>query len=205
VSVIENGVDVEHFAPSGVTPEPRSLVFTGNMGYEPNVDAVVWFVEHCLPRIREAVPEVKLAIAGARPSRAVQELAREPGVQVTGFVESMPATLNAAEIAVAPLRSASGIQNKILEAMACGLPVVTTTTGLGAIDARDGEHLLVADGEEAHAAAVIRLLGDADLRARLGAAAREQVVARYSWARGAERVEEIYERVLSDRRSSRRP
>src|SRR5207244_12848423 len=142
-SVIENGVDTEAFVPRLDARRANTLVFSGNMGYEPNVDAAVWFVEHCLPRIRAAVPDVRLTIAGSRPARAVRQLSRVPGVYVSGFVESMPDVLNESSVAVVPLRSGSGLQDKILEAMACALPIVTTTPALGSIKATSGEELLV--------------------------------------------------------------
>lgn len=203
VSVIENGVDAEAFAPQTATRAANALVLSGNMGYEPNVDAARWFAREVLPAVRAHVPEATLTIAGARPARSVRELGALPGVTVSGDVDSMPAALNAASVAVVPLRSGSGIQNKVLEAMSCGLPVVTTPVGLGAIEARDGEELLVADGAAPFAEAVVRLLRDPTLRDELGRRARARILARYSWERGAERVEEIWEQVLREPSASR--
>jgi glycosyltransferase involved in cell wall biosynthesis len=198
VTVIENGVDTDVFFPVPERRRANALVFSGNMGYEPNVDAAVWLVERCLPLVRARIPDVSLDIVGARPARAVRRLASR-GATVTGPVDSMPAALNEASVAVVPLRSGSGIQNKILEAMACGLPVVTTSVGLGTIDATPGVELLVADGEAEFAEAIVRLLRDPTLRAELGRRARERVVAGYSWDRGAELVEQIYRDVVDKR------
>ena len=199
ISVVPNGVDADAFAPRPELRRRASLVFSGNMSYEPNVHAVTWFVERCWARVRAAVPHASFTIAGSRPARAVRELEREPGVHVTGFVDSMPDALNAASLAVAPLRSGTGIQNKILEAMACGLPVVTTPLGLGDIAARDGFDVAVADAEDEFAAAVIRLLRDADAAAEMGARAREFVVRRHSWEHAADEVDAIYDAVTESR------
>lgn len=205
VTVVENGVDTELFAPDPARRRADAIVFSGNMGYEPNVDAARWFVAECFGRIRAQVPTATLSIVGARPTRAVRELADRPGVAVTGFVDSMPAALNEATVAVAPLRSGSGIQNKILEAMACGLSIVATPTAVGAIDAHHGRDIVVAEGAESFADAVVRVLRDASLREALARNARTRVVESYSWARGAERVEEIWNAAVSGRSSSPSP
>jgi sugar transferase (PEP-CTERM/EpsH1 system associated) len=195
VNVIPNGVDTDAFTPRPDAREPNTIVFHGNMSYEPNVHGATWFVREVLPRIRAREPRVKVLIAGSKPSRAVLALAGEPSVEVTGFVESMPGTLARAAVAVAPLRSGSGIQNKILEAFAMGLPVVTTPTGIGGIAARADEHALVAADAEAFADAVVRLMQEPDLAERLGTAGRALVLARYSWERAADDVDAIYRRV----------
>ena len=119
VEVIPNGVDADEFAPRPELREPATIVFSGNMSYEPNVHAVQWFVDESLPRVRSAVPGAMLRIVGSNPSRAVHELAQRDGVEVTGYVDSMADALNRAAVAVAPMVSGSGIQNKILEALAC--------------------------------------------------------------------------------------
>ena len=199
VTVLPNGVDTDEFAPQPERGRSETLVFSGNMHYEPNIHSVTWFAERCLPRIRAAVPNATLVVAGADPHPAVAALAGKPGVRVTGFVPSMPDALNEAAVAVAPMRSGSGIQNKVLEAMACGLPVVASSLALGGIGARAGEQIVVADDAEETAAAVVALLRDRERAESIGERARDYVVREHSWERAGEEVEEIYERVLARR------
>src|ERR687888_612979 len=125
-TAVANGVDTEIFAPDPALREPDTIVFSGIMSYPPNVAAARWFAEHCFPAVREAIPDARLLLAGSSPPADLLQLGRRDGVTVTGYVESMPATLNRASVAVAPMLSGAGMQNKVLEAMACGLAVVTT-------------------------------------------------------------------------------
>ena len=200
-AAIGNGVETEAFAPDPRLREPDTIVFSGIMSYPPNVHAARWFAEHCFPAVRAAVPGARLLLAGASPPAELRELDGRDGITVTGFVESMPATLNRASVAVAPMLSGAGMQNKVLEAMACGLAVVTTPLGLGSIRAEPGHDLVVAEGAEAFAAAVVELLGDPDRTRELGERARACVIERHSWEQAASDVEAIYERILARRPS----
>jgi sugar transferase (PEP-CTERM/EpsH1 system associated) len=191
VRCIANGVNLDFFHPTGATKAPDSLVFTGVMDYLPNVDAVVWFCRDVLPRVRAEVPGVTFTICGASPDRRVRALAGIPGVTVTGSVPAVRPYLDRAEVAVVPLRIARGIQNKLLEAMASGLPVVATPAAVGGIQARDGRDLFVADAPDRFAAAVVGLLRDAQLRAETGSAARAAVEANYRWERSLARLDEV--------------
>ena len=195
VTVVENGVDTDVFSPIEDVVRPKHIVFSGRMGYGPNAEAAQWFVRECLPTIRTHVPEATLSIVGADPPRSVQRLAKQSGVTVTGFVDSIARAVNEASVVVVPLQSGSGIQNKILEAMACARPIVTTTIGRGAIQAADGRELLVADGRAAFADAVIALLEDRPRAEALGLRARAYVVENHSWERAGDLVERIYERL----------
>jgi sugar transferase (PEP-CTERM/EpsH1 system associated) len=197
VDVVPNGVDATVFAPDLESRTSGMIVFSGTMSYPPNVRAATWFADNCFPLIRERVPDAQFVIAGASPGREVKELGSRRGIVVTGFVPSMASTLNAASIAVAPMLSGAGIQNKILEAMACGLPVVTTTIGLGGITAAVGSELLVADTDADIAAAVVSLAQDR-LRAReVGDAARARVLQSYTWEESAAAVERVYRRITA--------
>jgi polysaccharide biosynthesis protein PslH len=192
VSVVENGVDTEEFAPSPERDAQPTVAFTGNMGYGPNVDGAVWFAAQCVPRIRDAVPAARFLIVGDRPARRVQALGEQAGITVTGRVPSLAEILSRAHVAVVPLLSGSGIQNKVLEAMACGVPVVTTRIGLGGLRARPGVHLLVEDDPGAFANAVVRLLHSEEEANALARAGRAFVLEEHSWEHAADAVDAIY-------------
>jgi sugar transferase (PEP-CTERM/EpsH1 system associated) len=179
--VLRNGVDLERFRPAPERAEPGHLVFVGVMDYLPNVDGCVWFVESILPLVRERHPDARFTIVGSKPTPDVQALARHPGVTVTGFVDEPRDHLERAAVSVAPLRIARGIQNKVLEAMAMGLPTVGTTSATQGVEGTSGEHFLVADDERAFAAAVGELLDDPAGARRLGDRARAFVEERYDW------------------------
>jgi polysaccharide biosynthesis protein PslH len=199
VTVVENGVDTETFAPAASLPDEPTIAFTGNMGYAPNVDAAVWFATRCFARVREAVPDARLVVAGDRPARAVRLLARQPAVTVTGRVPSLADVLRGARVAVVPLQSGSGIQNKVLEAMACGVPVVTTRVGLGGLRAEAGTHLLVADDPDAFADAVVQVLRSHAHALALSRAGRAFVLAEHTWAQAADEVDAVYHRAVQRR------
>jgi sugar transferase (PEP-CTERM/EpsH1 system associated) len=199
VRAIPLGVDTDIFVPR----EPQDkleqkpiIVFSGNMGYAPNIHAVTWFVEKCLPLIQKAIPDAALIIAGSNPSKEVRDLGQKRGVTVTGFVESMSEILNKARVAVAPMQSGSGMQFKILEAMACGLPVVATTLGLGDIKARPGHDIYIADTAGEFAEMVLNLLNTPETAERISRQARNFVLHNHSWEHMATQVEAIYHKIL---------
>ena len=191
VAVVTNGVESERFRPQQQPAAAPVLAFVGHMGVLHNVDAAERLAQEVLPRVRAAVPEAQLRLIGAEPGPRVLALAGEPGVRVLGHVADLNAALGEAAVFVAPLRFAAGVQNKVLEAMAAGLPVVTTATVNEGLGATTNEHLLLAEDEAATATAVVGLLGDAAARARLGAAGRAYVRAHFRWEGVLERVEEI--------------
>lgn len=161
--------------------EGKRVVFSGNMGYEPNVSAILWFVKHCWPSIRQQVPGSRLQIVGASPHPKVLALRQEPGVEVTGRVDSVAGYLSSAAVAVAPMQSGSGMQFKVLEAMAAQTPVVVTKLGLGAIGAKPGAEILVEDDPAQVVIAVMRLLTDAELNKSIGAAGGNYVRRAHTW------------------------
>lgn len=195
VEVVVNGVDTDQFAPGvlgEIEVEPDTIVFSGAMSFAPNVEAVVWFSREVMPILLARRPGVRFRIVGRDPSPAVVELAQDPSTEVTGFVEDVRPWLAGSAVVVAPMVSGSGVKNKLLEAMSIGRPIVTTSIGVESLDIEPGRDLLVADEPTATAEALDRLLGDPVLQARLGAAARERVVARYSWDACAARYDELY-------------
>ncbi len=182
---IGNGIDADYFSPRAEFDDPfggrgPAVVFTGAMDYWPNVDAVTWFAHDGLPGVRARHPEALFAVVGGRPTPAVRKLAELPGVIVTGRVPDVRPYLAHAAVAVAPMRVARGVQNKVLEAMAMERPTVTTPQGLEGIDAEPGRHLLVAEDAASIAEAVVSAIDSPD-SASLGTAARSLVVDGFSW------------------------
>lgn len=193
VHVIENGIDTAFYDPAAhfrrVDAVGSLIVFTGQMDYRPNVEGVTWFVQTILPHIRIAHPDARFAIVGRNPTDAVKALAREPGVMVTGEVADVRGWLDAASVVVAPLRMARGIQNKVLEAMAMARPTVASTAAAEGID--HGGTIRVGGTVGEIAEQVTALLSDPAQAAALGAAAREQVMRRYSWEARLQPLEQI--------------
>lgn len=186
VGFLENGIDLDRYDPSRAFPSVAAkgtplIVFTGQMDYRPNVEAVALFARETLPLVRENHPEAWFAIVGRAPTPEVRALASLPGVMVTGEVPDTRDWLAAADIVVAPLRLARGIQNKVLEAMAMARPVVASPAAAEGIDAVRGEQLIVAEGTDAEARAIGDLIADPARAKAIGNAARAQMVARYSW------------------------
>ena len=194
IRVIPNGVDLEYFEPtrpSGGGYVPNRIVFTGNMSYRPNVDAVHHFVTAVLPRIRREIPDVQLCIVGMDPTPAVQRLADEDRVVVTGRVDDVRPYFDSAAVAVAPLRVARGLQNKVLEAMAMRVPVVASPAAFEGVSAVAGRDLLVARGPTAFSRAVVTLLRDPGARERYAAAGRACVETNHNWSRLLQRLEDL--------------
>jgi sugar transferase (PEP-CTERM/EpsH1 system associated) len=193
IHVIPNGVDLDYFRPRGGTggPRPGRLIFTGNMSYKPNVDAVRHFVGEVLPRIRLELPEVELYVVGMDPTPAVRRLADGARVVVTGRVDDVRPYLESATVAVAPLRIARGLQNKVLEAMAMRVPVVASPEAAQGIEAQGDRDLRVADGPQAFARAVLGLLRDPWARERYAAAGRACVERNHNWDRLLSRLEAL--------------
>jgi sugar transferase (PEP-CTERM/EpsH1 system associated) len=191
IRVVANGVDLERFYPTGHPAEPNSLIFVGHLGVFHNVDAAVHLVRDVLPRVRRQIPGCTLTLAGAEPSAQVVRLGEVPGVRVTGFVPDLNEHLNRAAVFVAPLRFAAGVQNKVLEAMAAGRPVVTTSVVNAGLGAQPGEEVMVSDDVTATAAQVIALLRNAELQTRIGEAGRRFVRRKYDWGQVVRRMNEI--------------
>jgi sugar transferase (PEP-CTERM/EpsH1 system associated) len=184
VGFYNNGVNTDYFAPGETSvnpypPDETAIVFTGAMDYWPNVDATVWFAAEVLPLLRERRPEATFYIVGSNPSRAVLQLASNPGVVVTGRVEDIRPYIQYATVAIAPMRIARGVQNKVLEAMAMERPVVVSTKGLEGIPAQHGTHLLLADTPAEYLDLLDQVLagGFADM----GSIARQYVSRNFNW------------------------
>ena len=191
IRVVPNGVDLEQFHPTGQPCAPNSLIFVGHLRVLHNVDAATYLAQDVLPLVLREVPTCTLNIVGADPAPQIQRLGQSVAITVTGFVPDLNAHLNRAAIFVAPLRFAAGIQNKVLEAMAAGRPVITTSLVNDGLGAQPGRELLVADDATATAQHIVRLLADTSLREQMGRAGRQFVQERYSWIHAVERMRTI--------------
>ncbi len=197
VTHVDNGVDTAYFSPeraydNPLAPGGPALVFTGQMDYWPNVDAVVFFAREALPAIRAQAGDVRFVIVGSRPSPEVLALAAIPGVVVTGRVPDVRPYLAHAAAAVVPLRIARGVQNKLLEAMAMGRPVIASRRALAGVGEDAGRHVLAADSAAEMAAAALSLLRGGQGRL-FGPSARAFVVERFTWRTHVRRLEAILE------------
>lgn len=198
LSINPNGVDLACFPFALGGRDPDRVAFTGNLGYFPNVDAIEWFVREALPRIRHRRPGTTFVAAGTRPHRRIRALASDAaGVSLQVDVPDVGAVLASSTVAVAPMHAGSGQPLKILEAMACGTPVVATTLAASGLDAEPGRHLLVGDDPESFAAAVVRALDDADLQRTIAVGARRLVEERYVWERSVAALETIYHSIAA--------
>ncbi len=184
VYVLANGIFTDEYATPAQSVELGGavLVFTGKMDYRPNVDAMQWFTESILPKIRARCPEARLYIVGQKPHASLQPLREDEHVEVTGWVAQVQPFLHAAQVYVAPLRMGSGTRLKILEAMAAGCAVVATSAAVAGLEAEARDALIVADGESAFAEGVITLLDAPDQRKKLGQQAQQIVRKYYDWS-----------------------
>ncbi len=201
VDVIPNGVDTHRYQPLAAENTSPNLLFIGNMSYPPCVDAALYFCKDIFPLIRHTTA-VKLFIVGRDPQPDVMQLNGD-GVHVTGRVDDVLPYYRQSIVSVVPLRAGGGTRLKILEAMALGRPVVSTTVGCEGLDVVDGEHLLIADQPEQFAEKTVRLLTDRQLYQRISANARQLVETRYDWDKIAERLMEIYEELLMQPNSAK--
>jgi len=196
--VLRNGVDLEYFHPAKRAPEPGRLVFTGVMNYLPNVDGCLHFAEEVLPLVRRRHPDARFTIVGAKPEPEIAALAARDGIEVTGFVDDVRDMLGRAAVAVAPLRIARGIQNKMLEAMAMGIPVVCTTSAARGVGGESGRHYLLADDPADQADAIDSILSDPERARALSEAGRAYVERHFAWERVLARLDALIARVTAE-------
>lgn len=202
---LTNGVDLKYFSPSSSKSHQSApkIVFTGMMDYWPNIDGTEWFLENVFPLVLDAIPEVSFCIVGGRPSASILAKAnRFPNVKVTGYVDDIREYISEAALCVAPLRVARGIQNKVLEAMSMGKPVVCTPQALEGICAEHGKHLLAADTAPDFAEAVIRLLRDPEMNEQIGRNARTLVRDNFSWESNLTPLDSIFNPGISYKRNT---
>ena len=202
IHIIPNGVDFDFFdrtkipSPAGAAPK-WDIVFCGNMGYEPNVHAAQYLVKEVMPLVWKEVPGTTVLLAGANPKHGVSNLASDK-VSVSGYVADIRECYASSSIFVAPMLTGSGLQNKLLEAMAMQLPCVTTSIANDSLGARDGSEVLIGDNAEAFAAHIVSLLRDADKCASLAQSGRQYALDHFSWETSCQQLEAVLKSVVNN-------
>jgi polysaccharide biosynthesis protein PslH len=196
VAAVPNGVDVEYFRPEPAPVARGTVVFNGVLDYRPNIDGVNFLVDEVLPLVRKQRPEVRLTVVGRGSESAVEALRRRD-IDATGEVPDVRPYLRGAEVVVVPIRMGSGTRLKVVEGLALGKPVVSTTLGCEGVNVRDGEHLLIGDTAETFALQIVHLFEHPEVGEALGRAGRELTEREYSWDYAGELLEGVYQLALS--------
>ncbi|MCE5314981.1 MAG: glycosyltransferase [Armatimonadota bacterium] len=182
VQVVTNGVDIDHYNPNTRHPAPNALIYNGAMTYGANLDAIRYYAHEIYPLLRESEPDVKLHVTGRTDNVDLSGIADCPGVAFTGYIDDIRTILAASSVCIVPLRQGGGSRLKILEAMAAGVPVVSTNVGAEGIEAADRKHLLIADSPRDFADAILSVLSNESIASELSANARQLVEEKYSWS-----------------------
>ncbi len=191
--VVPNGVDTAHYVAGDRQTDGATILFIGKMDYRPNVDAINWFCSQIWPAVRSAVPRARLLVVGRDLRPEHQLLARVPGVELVGAVPDERPWFDRSDLLVVPMRMGSGVRLKVLQAMAMGVPIVSTSLGMSGVDAENGTHYLLADSPSDFARQIVAALGNPALRSSLARAARKLVCERYDWQVIVPRLEIFYE------------
>jgi len=189
-----NGVDADYFSPTDEPYDADTISFIGRMDYYPNQECMARFCKEVWPLLKSRRPQMKLLIVGADPSPEMRALGDLPGVTVTGSVPDVRPYIRSSALMVAPLAIARGTQNKILEAMAMGVPVVTSRVAAGGVDAEAEAHLLVADSASDITQAILRIAENPEERRRLAVAGRQRMLSHHAWPRSMQRLDAIIQR-----------
>jgi glycosyltransferase involved in cell wall biosynthesis len=197
VATVPNSVDLTYFAPSRVTPDPHTVVFNGILTYRPNVDAVRYLIDDIWPLVRARHPDAKLTLIGRSEGVDTREMMK-PGVEVLGEVPDIRPYVQRATVVAVPVRIGGGTRLKVVEGLAMGKPIVSTSLGCEGLAVRDGEHLLIADDPAAFASRIVEVFEDPSRTEELGRAGRRLVEARYSWDLAGERLEALYRQLTDD-------
>ena len=191
LAIVPNGVDLEVNSGDFGAPRPDTLIYSGALTYDANFDAMAFFLRDVFPLIRARRPNVHLRITGGYQGVPIEQLPLGTGVELTGYLDNIQLAVAQSWLCVVPLRVGAGTRLKILEAMALGTPVVSTSKGAEGLEVTHGEDILIADEPEEFANGVVRLLEDRDLRARLSINGRRLVEETYSWERCSGRLERL--------------
>ncbi len=194
ISIIPNGVDFEYFKPTGKEYSRNSIVFIGNLHSFPNKDAVLYFCRDIFPFIKKEIPDIKFYIVGINPPNKILELAKDKNVIITGGVDDSRPYLSDAAAMVCPIRVATGMQNKILEAMAMGLPVISTSIATLWMDKKEDSGVLIADTPAEFAKKVTEVIKDKNLREKLSISGRKLIVESYDWHKNIGKLELLFEK-----------
>jgi glycosyltransferase involved in cell wall biosynthesis len=195
IAVIPNGVDTEALRPGSEAPKPNTLIYPGAVTYDANYDAVSYFIHQVLPLVRQQIPDAQFTITGSTGSVDVRDLAAQPGVAFAGYLPEVAPAIRSSWAVVVPLRKGGGTRLKILEAMALGTPVISTCKGAEGLSVHSGEDILLADTPGEMAQAVVMLLNDPALRARLSHNGRALVEREYDWRKIASRLNDLIAQV----------
>ena len=198
IHIIPNGVDLDYFTPDVVEAKDNDVVFCGNLQYKPNIDAAQFLVREVMPVVWRQRPDTHLIIAGATPKSAVRQLA-SPNVEVVGSVPDIRLYYRRSRVFIAPMRIGSGLQNKILEAMATGVPCVTTPIANLAIGATPGTQLLIGEKPDELASHIISLLSDSNFAHSLAGNASQFVRTRFSWPAAVQPLQQIFDGLLESK------
>ncbi len=196
ISVIENGVDTELYQPLEYVSKNNDLLFIGVMGYPPNVDGILYFCEDIMPIIQCSIPDIRLVVVGHEPVPEIRKLVERGNVIVTGYVENVVPYYQQSKVTIVPLRGGGGTRLKILESMALGRPVVSTSIGCEGLNVADRENIMIADTPMEFAQCVIQLLMDKKLRERIAHNARCLVETHYDWSKISQKLMEVYDNIV---------
>jgi sugar transferase (PEP-CTERM/EpsH1 system associated) len=196
ISVIENGVDTELYQPLEYTSKDSNLLFVGVMGYPPNVDAVLYFCDSIMPLMQRQIPGVRLIVVGHEPTQEIHKLAERKNVVVTGYVEDIIPYYQQSQATIVPLRGGGGTRLKILESMALGRPVVSTSLGCEGLNVIDKENIMIVNTPAEFAERVVQLLKDRKLREKISHNARRLVETHYDWSKISQKLMKVYDDIV---------
>ena len=198
LSVLPNGVDLAYFSPVPTQRRSHNIVFSGKMSYHANIATALYLHKQIMPLIWDQLPDASLTIVGNKPPQSILKLAQDPRVEVTGYVDDLRPSIRRADVVLSPMVYSVGIQNKVLEAMALGTPVVVAAQAVAALGAHPGQDLLVAETAPEFARAALRVMEDAQLQSSLSQYGREYVEQHHNWQVVTERLVNVYEQAIAD-------
>jgi glycosyltransferase involved in cell wall biosynthesis len=197
ISIVPHGVDVDYFAFSDPRDAEESIVFVGNYLHYPNVDAVLYFHREIWPRLKNLLPKIKFYVVGQAPPMEIQRLAQDESIVVTGRVNDVRPYLKKGRVFICPVDLGGGFRGKILEAMAMGRPVVSTSLGAEGIPVQDGKNIMIGDDPERFAQGVFELMKNEALFRGIAQKARQLMEEKYAWGKGVEVMESILAGMIS--------